>query len=437
MMELQDENVQLHLQVEHIRASGILSRSGHLNRIFDFLHVCYQEKRRPKELEVALNGLGRRDFDVTQDALVRVYMHKLRRKLDEYYQGAGADEPFRLQIPRGEYRLELMPGKESGKSPVVPLPEVDELPPELPLLEPLPEPLPQEIRAEPAEAGWHQSRQNWKPGFFLAVFLLFNGLAWWLAGRETPPETHIRASAPWRAMFADERPIIIVLGDYYMFAEADDKEKIFRLIRDFDINSSEDLAADLQFNPEQASRHFDVGLSYLPTSTAAALYHLAPVLLGGDKKPWGLVLASELIPENIHGNHIIYIGHLSGLGILEKLVFTHSGFRRGDSYDELVDQASGKTYYSSSGLHFDHDQANLAYLASFKGPAGNHILILAGFRDAGLQELANVLGDSGSLAAFSAYGPQDSFEILYQTVQKGAVSMPAKPLIIRAMKPGD
>ena len=37
--------------------------------------------------------------DVRQDAVVRVYVHKLRRKLDDYYAGPGAQETLRLSLP--------------------------------------------------------------------------------------------------------------------------------------------------------------------------------------------------------------------------------------------------------------------------------------------------------------------------------------------------
>src|SRR5690606_10592394 len=47
------------------------------------------------------------DFDPTQDSIVRVYAHNLRRKLERYYQKEGRARPYRLGVARGEYRLIL------------------------------------------------------------------------------------------------------------------------------------------------------------------------------------------------------------------------------------------------------------------------------------------------------------------------------------------
>src|ERR1700750_299359 len=91
---------------ERIRASGVLGRSPLMHRLFDFLLACSIAGKAPKEIEVAVDAFGKgAEFDVSQDAMVRVYIHKLRRKLEEFYAGPGAAEPVRLSIPKGEYRF--------------------------------------------------------------------------------------------------------------------------------------------------------------------------------------------------------------------------------------------------------------------------------------------------------------------------------------------
>src|SRR6185503_6970996 len=57
---------------------------------------------------IAVEVFGRgTDFDVSQDAAVRVYIHKLRRKFEEFYAEHPEVGPERLAIPKGEYRLIL------------------------------------------------------------------------------------------------------------------------------------------------------------------------------------------------------------------------------------------------------------------------------------------------------------------------------------------
>src|SRR5215469_15129604 len=105
---------QLAARADRIRASGLLGRSGQLSRLFDYLVECSVLGKSPKEIDIAVEALGRgAEFDVTQDAVVRVYVHKLRRRLDEFYSGPGSTDTQRIVIARGEYRLSLEPNDSS------------------------------------------------------------------------------------------------------------------------------------------------------------------------------------------------------------------------------------------------------------------------------------------------------------------------------------
>src|SRR5262245_38236715 len=94
-----------------LRATNLLGRSEALKKLFDFLVQRSGDATAPKELEVAAAIFGAAaDFDVSQDASVRVYIHRLRQKLDEYYAGPGKDEAERLSIPKGMgYRILVEP----------------------------------------------------------------------------------------------------------------------------------------------------------------------------------------------------------------------------------------------------------------------------------------------------------------------------------------
>src|SRR5690349_16151539 len=97
---------QLAARADRIRASGLLGRSGQLSRLFDYLVECSVLGKSPKEIDIAVEALGRgADFDVTQDAVVRVYVHKLRRRLDESYSGPGRIASQSIVSVGGECRL--------------------------------------------------------------------------------------------------------------------------------------------------------------------------------------------------------------------------------------------------------------------------------------------------------------------------------------------
>ena len=74
--------------------------------MFQFLCDQYFENNGSaiKEYTIAVEGLGRsEDFDPHIDPIVRVTAHMLRKRLREFYEGAGAERPLQIQIPRGSY----------------------------------------------------------------------------------------------------------------------------------------------------------------------------------------------------------------------------------------------------------------------------------------------------------------------------------------------
>src|ERR1700761_125452 len=93
-----------------IRSTDALGRSQLIHKLFDFLIDCSTTGRAPKETEVAIEVFGKDSaFDVAQDAMVRVFVHKLRRKLAEYYSAAGQGDAFQRTIPKGAYRIVVQP----------------------------------------------------------------------------------------------------------------------------------------------------------------------------------------------------------------------------------------------------------------------------------------------------------------------------------------
>lgn len=97
--------------VGKVTASRAFRSSSSLPRLLDY----YAERAREepgeaiKEFRVATEALGRgEDFDSRIDSVVRVTTARLRAKLDEYYEKEGRNDPVRLVIPKGGYRLEAV-----------------------------------------------------------------------------------------------------------------------------------------------------------------------------------------------------------------------------------------------------------------------------------------------------------------------------------------
>jgi len=382
---------------QRLRGRHALGRSEGLNRLFDYLVATAGSGARPKEFEVAAAVFGRdSSFDGAQDASVRVAVHRLRRKLEEFYAGPGRDDAVRLTIPKGEYRMaaEARPQAEAA--------------------------------AATPPRGWRKSA-----AIGVALLVALNLAAWalfWGTHGTERTLARVQASAPWAALLKTGAPTLLVVGDYYIFGEIDEQAGINRLVREYGINSREDLDAWLMDNPRAMGSYRDLDLYYLPVGAAWALRSIVPIVTRGDAGGDNLhvVMASDLTPEMLKRNNIVYLGYLSGLGVLRAPVFAGSRFSIGETYDELNDSRTHKSYVSQEGgpSQGDATRRDYGYVTAFKGPSGNRIVVVAGDRDTGLMQAAEALSSPDALRALDkAANGADSFEALYEAQGIGRASL--------------
>jgi len=117
-------------ELEWLLTSGVLGRSGNLNRVLKYICEEHFAGRGHliKESTIATEALGRRpDFDPQTDTIVRVTVHSLRKRLQEVYQEEGADRPMRLVLPPGRYSPSFVPANliESPHPPATPPPSAE------------------------------------------------------------------------------------------------------------------------------------------------------------------------------------------------------------------------------------------------------------------------------------------------------------------------
>lgn len=380
-------------QVARVRESGVLGRSHGLARLFDYLADPAHDGRTLREADVAQDVFGR-TIDLSGDASVRVYIHRLRRKLEAFYADQGAAEPHRLVIPVGEYRLDLADAPSSAPAPA-------------------------------------RSRWLWPAAAAAALLLALNAGAWWLVARDAPARDLVRAAgSPLWAGLGRERPVIVVVGDYYIFGDTEGGEGPARMIRAFEINSPADLDAWLLDNPAFQGRYVDLDTWYTPVGATLALREVMPLVrqAAGGPDRVKVVTASRLTPDQMKTADIVYVGYLSGLRLLQAPVFERSRYAIGATYDELVDRKTGEAYASSAGPA-SHDRPNrdYGYIAAFRGPAGNRFVVVAGARDIGVVQAAEIVADPKALrAAGVADAP---FETLYEVDGVGRTNVGSRPVM--------
>lgn len=394
-------------EIARVREAGVLGQSGRLLELFDFLALRSAEGRPPKEAEIALAVFGKSDVEAMRDdPVARVYIHRLRKRLDEFYMRNGTPAGVRLDIPKGDYRI-------VGVNPYAADPTDAETPAAV------------EMVAVPA-----RRKMSWGVIAACVAVLAIGGniVAWsMLAGRPAGAVQRLADTGIWSEIAGSNRPLLIVVGDYYMFGEYEDRVVLKRLIRDFAINNKEDLVSAQRGDPDSIETYSDVAMQYLPASAAFALADLAPLLREG--RDVQVTLASELTPDRMKTNDIIYVGLLSGLGPLRDPVFSSSRFALGASYDQIVDRKSGKTYNSEAFLAAPGDQMyrDYGFFSSFEGPTGNRIAILSGSRDTAVMGVAEAVTQLDRLARVERKTPSEGdFEALFEVKGQKHVNLEAQ-----------
>ena len=375
-----------HAELARVRASGVLGDSGRLRELFDYLAARGIEAPSASQAEIADSVFGQTGTE-GDDATVRVYIHRLRKRLEEFYasEGDGAEQ-VRLTLPAGTYALRLTGGAERAAT--------------------------QPPRQSPDPKWWAVGLALLAA--FTATFLLGRTLP---RADDAPP-----VNAFWVPFLHSDRPTVVVVGDYYMFGEYYplDPDRS-RLIRDFRVNSPTDLAGLQDAEPERYGNAEDVGLTYLPFSTAYGLRQIVPILARGGR-PVTVLAASELDANTIRSSNIVYVGLIGALGSLEDTVFSGSGFAIGESFDELVDKAARKSYVSDEARRLAAPvfYRDYGYLARFRAPGGSLVAVVAGARETALRGIAPIVagaelpeqldelarGEGGMEALFQVTGQQ-------------------------------
>ena len=381
--------------IERIKSSGELGRSKVYATLLEYLLQCSTLGKSPKEIEIAVEVLGKNsEFDVSRDSSVRVYVHQLRKKLHSYYQNHEPDATHRIVIPKGQYAIAAI----DTSSPIEPVPA-------------------RELAR--------------KPGFrnallVAAVLLLFINLAVLLlpdADSRLASAAAYSDSPIWSSIMDDDLPIMLVMGDYYIMGELNELGNIGRMVRDFNINSRDDLE-EKHFSDWEATHNYqDLDLSYIPEGSAYALARIIPILSAGGKR-LHVTMMSDLSTNDVRENHIIYLGYISALEKLNDIVFAASNLQVGRSYDELVNLRTGSYFTSDAGLPEEGQQfRDYGFFTTFPASSENQIIVVSGMRDAGLMFTAQALSDQSTLTELESFLGGD-FDAT-RSIGDGALSLEA------------
>jgi len=413
--------------VEALRIRGLLQaegRSESLLRLFDYLHLHSRDIRAPKEIEIAFDVFGKDvRFNTSQDAMVRVWVHRLRTRLDEIYR----DSPGpRLTVPKGEYRITLT--------------------------EPVISPATSEVSAIPfAHAASRRGPLSRIAAQGMVTLALLTVLGWaaLFYVRAKSDGVEDKAGRLFAAAQARCGMPLVVAGDSYLYVQSGPDGQRPRLVMQPAITSAAQLETARAGAATDKGQVLDRDTYYMAASSADGLWSLlgaASVVGNKGARPPAILPNSKLTQQALNRGNILYFGRLDQLGILHDAVFEASHFTFNPLNDTLADMR-GKRQFTAQLIGatdprdrnplerpaFTHDYG---YIARIMKPDGCALVIVAGLQDAALPQVARIAGDQAQLATLSRRTKgAPSFEALYDIRSLGALRHDSRLVTVRALHP--
>jgi len=207
--------------------SQCFSKSVVLKELLKFLVEKSIKGDSPKEFEIAYEVFGQKDNN-SKEKNIRIYIHNLRKKLDDYYKQEGASDEVIFSIPKGGYlvvfsvnKKVIVQSKMAKLSPVVLAISI--------------------------------------------VILLFSFVLF-----STGKRSKVTRSFMWEEIYKSDFPTLIILGDHY-FINVRNTLGV-NATRFYDINTEEEFDEFVIENPEIADNFQKTKQSYINQQGPFCLY---------------------------------------------------------------------------------------------------------------------------------------------------------------------
>ena len=321
-------------QLEKVISSELF-RSEKNQQLLTYLVNKTLENEPPKEATIALEFFEQ-NINEKDTSYVRVAVYHLRNKLKEYYLTEGKEDKIRLSLQKGSYGV-----------------------------------LYQKITSK-SITSISNSRLWITTSVILLIICIFLGLNLFFKPEETPKT----ASFLFNDLSANDKPVLVVLGDLFMYAEKDGT-----LVRNYNINKLEELEAN---KPELLSLNQSRS-KILTRLHAISIYNISD-LLNDLNKEVNFRMASELSIEDLKENNIIYIGLFKSLYLMDSY-YKISHYQPGPGKSYLVHKASNDTISivgNPAEMHKD-----FGILTRMEGLENNVIYLIGGFTDTSVEMISS------------------------------------------------
>lgn len=257
---------------EKVLHSQCFSKSAVVKELLKYLVEQSLQGESPKEFEIAYEVFGQKD-NRSKEKNIRIYVHNLRKKLDEYYEREGASDEMILSIPKGGYLVVFTLNKKVILQTKI-------------------------AKLSPVVLG-------------ISIVILFLSIVIFSSGYRSK----VTRNFMWKEFYSSHFPTLIIMGDHY-FVNTKNALGV-SATRFYDINSDEEFDEFVKGNPELAVNFQKTTKSYINEQGPYCLYKVMS-FLGGGEVDIDLRYSSNLEWEHLTDVNSIFIGSYKTQNILKK-----------------------------------------------------------------------------------------------------------------------
>ncbi len=312
----------------------------------------------PKEYSIAIDFFKRdKDFDPSEDTIVRYYMYRLRQKIAAYYENEGKDDKVWLVIPKGHYEVKFQTKPKAVKS-------------------------------------LHKSKRALNY-ILLILFILAVALSVYLYYRPQVSENRgglvedmIPNNDPvWSNFFTNDFPNVVLIGDHLLYQEYDEELKRYRFIIDHKITKRSEYDDFVSGHANRKLIKSDQGS--LPLNSVFNLKDLFQVFYSFGKifdiELSSVFMSSQFDLTNINERNIIYIGGFRNLRKLNYIMdqigvsfkYSPNDYWRGEI--NIRQREPDSVFTFKSARLEDNHYSDIGFIAKVPGNKKENYLILTGF----------------------------------------------------------
>lgn len=244
--------------IDHITSSSTFKRAPSSCVLLKFLAEATFNGQDLKETTIGMELYGKSYEDEKSAANIRVNVYHLRKKLEKYYQGEGADDQYQVRIKKGQYQVDFIKNREDVAS-----------------------------------------TNRAKYSICFAALVLVMAVAFWLLSR--------KENIPlWQAYFENGKETTLFIGDFFgIMGTTATGEHGWN--RDYNINNIEDYYRFLEDNPDKKGLITPANYPYVTGMAANGTMNISRLFHRQDKD-FNIRFSSQTSIKDISETNSIYIG---------------------------------------------------------------------------------------------------------------------------------